>query len=68
MYQRTYQFNYVIHYIPAQNFVRLFNADRGRKGGGSEVTDLDVVMTNIEEVALEIKYVIVLITVNRLHG
>ncbi|CAB4024872.1 Hypothetical predicted protein [Paramuricea clavata] len=39
----------------AQNFVRLFNADRGRKGGATDVTDLDIVLTNIEEVALEIK-------------
>ena len=35
----------------------MFNADRGRKGGSTDVTDLDVVLTNIEEVALEIKYV-----------
>ena len=36
--------------------MRLFNADRGRKGGATDVTDLDIVLTNIEEVALEIKY------------
>ena len=39
----------------AQNFVRLFNADRGRKGGATDVTDLDIALTNIEEIALEIK-------------
>ena len=44
-------------FVTAQNFVRLFNADRGRKGGAKDVTDLDIVLTNIEEVALGIKYV-----------
>ncbi len=47
--------NSIAFQISAQNFVRLFNADRGRKGGATDVTDLDIVLTNIEEVALEMK-------------
>ncbi|XP_028404181.1 ubiquitin carboxyl-terminal hydrolase 36-like [Dendronephthya gigantea] len=39
----------------AQNFVRLYNADRGRKGGSKEVTDLDIVLTNVEEIALDMR-------------
>lgn len=39
----------------AQRFVRLFNADRGRKGKVADITDLDVILTNVEEIALEIK-------------
>jgi len=37
------------------NFVRLFNADQGRKNSMSEITDLDVILTVIEEEALEIR-------------
>jgi len=37
------------------NFVRLFNADHGRKSSMSEITDLDVILTAIEEEALEIR-------------
>ncbi|KAJ7383677.1 hypothetical protein OS493_026207 [Desmophyllum pertusum] len=37
------------------NFVRLFNADQGRKKTMSEITDLDVILTAIEEEALEIR-------------
>jgi len=35
--------------------VRLFNADQGRKHRMSEITDLDVILTVIEEEALEIR-------------
>lgn len=37
------------------NFVRLFNADQGRKKSMSEITDLDVILTAIEEEALDIR-------------
>ncbi|XP_022789913.1 uncharacterized protein LOC111329466 [Stylophora pistillata] len=37
------------------NFVRLFNADHGRKKRMSEITDLDVILTSVEEEALEIR-------------
>ena len=37
--------------------MRLFNADHGRKGSMSEITDLDVVLTATEEEALEIRCV-----------
>ncbi|XP_078382632.1 centromere protein U-like isoform X2 [Oculina patagonica] len=37
------------------NFVRLFNADHGRKNSMTEITDLDVILTAIEEEALEIR-------------
>ncbi|XP_058968163.2 centromere protein U [Pocillopora verrucosa] len=37
------------------NFVRLFNADHGRKKRMSEITDLDVILTAVEEEALEIR-------------
>lgn len=37
------------------NFVRLFNADQGRKNSISEITDLDVILTAIEEEALDIR-------------
>jgi len=35
--------------------VRLFNADQVRKNSMSEITDLDVILTVIEEEALEIR-------------
>ena len=37
----------------ANRFVRIFNADQGRKVTVSEITDLDVILTAIEEEALE---------------
>ena len=42
--------------LSENNFVRLFNADQGRKNSMSEITDLDVILTVIEEEALEIRW------------
>lgn len=42
-------------FLSENNFVRLFNADQGRKNSMSEITDLDVILTAIEEEALEIR-------------
>ena len=38
--------------------MRLFNADQGRKHRMSEITDLDVILTVIEEEALEIRWLL----------
>ena len=41
----------------ANNFVRIFNADQGRKLTMGEITALDVALTVIEELALEYRSV-----------
>ena len=46
--------NYCL-FLLENNFVRLFNADHGRKKRMSEITDLDVILTAVEEEALEIR-------------
>ena len=48
---------YLFHYVlfADQCFVRLFNADRGRKRSITDVTDLDIILTNVEEIALKLR-------------
>jgi hypothetical protein len=45
-------------FCTANKFVRIFNADQGRKVTMAGITDLDVVLTAIEQVALEYRSVL----------
>lgn len=51
-----YQVEYCSLFLSENNFVRLFNADRRQKTSVAELTDLDVILTVIEEEALNLRW------------